>query len=119
MSVADSVHVSDDHDRFFGDPLATTDPEIYRSIQAELKRQQNQIELIASENIVSRAALVYDAFGARLARQHQDANVVCFGERMIGVEVARDCLKQFLQTEFEGGRHAGRVDKLSNPTKTS
>ena len=77
------------------------------------------IAIAANRHPEIRAALVYDAFGARLARQHQDANVVCFGERMIGVEVARDCLKQFLETEFEGGRHAGRVDKLSNPTKTS
>ena len=63
-----------------------------------------------------RAALVHDALGAQMARQHNDANVICFGERLIGAEVARDCLKQFLDTEFEGGRHAGRVDKLSNPT---
>jgi ribose 5-phosphate isomerase B len=77
------------------------------------------ISMAANRHPEIRAALVYDAFGARLARQHQDANVVCFGERMIGVEVARDCLKQFLQTDFEGGRHAGRVDKLSHPTTTN
>ena len=74
------------------------------------------ISMAANRHPEIRAALVYDAFGARLARQHQDANVICFGERMIGAEVARDCLKQFLDTEFEGGRHVGRVDKLSNPT---
>jgi ribose 5-phosphate isomerase B len=63
-----------------------------------------------------RAALVHDALGARLARLHNDANVICFGGRMIGAEVARDCLKVFLETAFEGGRHCRRVDKLSNPT---
>jgi ribose 5-phosphate isomerase B len=63
-----------------------------------------------------RAALVHDALGARLARLHNDANVICFGGRMIGTEVARDCLKVFLETAFEGGRHCRRVDKLSNPT---
>jgi ribose 5-phosphate isomerase B len=62
-----------------------------------------------------RAALVHDALGARLARSHNDANVICFGGRMIGAEVARDCLRVFLDTDFEGGRHAPRVDKLSRP----
>jgi ribose 5-phosphate isomerase B len=62
-----------------------------------------------------RAALVHDALGARLTRQHNDANVICFGGRMIGVEVARDCLKVFLETPFEAGRHARRVQKLSHP----
>ena len=62
-----------------------------------------------------RAALVHDALGARLARQHNDANVICFGGRMIGAEVARDCLRVFLSTEFEGGRHRRRIEKLSNP----
>lgn len=62
-----------------------------------------------------RAALVHDALGARLARQHNDANVICFGGRMIGEDVAGDCLRFFLETEFEGGRHARRIEKLSNP----
>ena len=62
-----------------------------------------------------RAALVHDAIGARLARRHNDANVICFGGRMISAEVARDCLQVFLSTEFEGGHHCRRVEKLSNP----
>lgn len=60
-----------------------------------------------------RAALVHDAFTARLSRQHNDANVIVFGGRAIGSEVAKDCLKIFLGTEFEGGRHAGRIAKFS------
>ncbi|KIL98782.1 Ribose 5-phosphate isomerase B [Paramagnetospirillum magnetotacticum MS-1] len=60
-----------------------------------------------------RAALVHDAFGARMCRQHNDANVLVMGGRTIGPEVARDCLKIFTETEFEGGRHARRVSKLS------
>lgn len=56
-----------------------------------------------------RAALVHDAFGARLSRQHNDANVIVFGGRTIGSEVAKDCLGVFLATTFEGGRHARRV----------
>lgn len=62
-----------------------------------------------------RAALVHDALGARLARQHNDANVICFGGRMIGEDVAGDCLSVFLETNFEGGRHVRRIEKLSNP----
>ena len=63
-----------------------------------------------------RAALVHDALGARLCRQHNNANVLCLGARLIGPDVARDCLDIFLKTEFEGGRHARRVEKLSNPS---
>jgi len=63
-----------------------------------------------------RAALIHDALGARLCRQHNNANVLCFGGRLIGPDVARDCLDIFLKTEFEGGRHARRVEKLSNPS---
>ncbi len=62
-----------------------------------------------------RAALVHDAYGARMSRRHNDANVICFGGRTIGGDVAEDCLEQFLNTEFEGGRHADRVAKLSRP----
>lgn len=64
-----------------------------------------------------RAAPVRDTTDARLARQHNDANVIALGERTTGVEVARDCLRVFLQTEFEGGRHARRVGKLSRPER--
>ncbi|MEQ8664374.1 MAG: ribose 5-phosphate isomerase B [Rhodospirillales bacterium] len=62
-----------------------------------------------------RAAVVDGPTAARLCREHNDANVICFGERMIGVEVARESLRVFLATEFAGGRHAGRVAKLSQP----
>jgi len=62
-----------------------------------------------------RAAVVHDALGARLSRQHNNANVLCMGGRLIGPEVARDCLDIFLSTQFEGGRHARRVEKLSKP----
>lgn len=61
-----------------------------------------------------RAALVHDAFGARMCRQHNDANVLVMGGRTIGPEVARDCLRLFLDTAFEGGRHARRVAKLAD-----
>ena len=62
-----------------------------------------------------RCALVHDALGARMCREHNDANVIAFGDRMIGVATALDAMNVFLNTEFEGGRHARRVEKLSNP----
>lgn len=62
-----------------------------------------------------RAALCSDVTGARLAREHNDANVIAFGERMIGVEVAKEALRVFLQTPFAGDRHIPRVHKLGAP----
>lgn len=60
-----------------------------------------------------RAALVHDGLTARLSRLHNDANVIAMGGRIVGVELAKDCLDVFLKTEFEGGRHARRVAKMS------
>jgi ribose 5-phosphate isomerase B len=60
-----------------------------------------------------RGALVHDALTARLARQHNDANVLVLGGRLLGQELAKDCLKTFFTTPFDGGRHARRVAKLS------
>lgn len=71
------------------------------------------ISIAANRNPAVRAANVTNALTAQLSRQHNDANVVCFGERLVGSEIARDAMKVFLETEFEGGRHANRVDKLS------
>lgn len=71
------------------------------------------ISIAANRNPAVRAALVHDETTARLTRLHNDANVVAFGSRVIGIETARAALKVFLSTEFEGGRHAARVAKLS------
>ncbi len=59
-----------------------------------------------------RAAVCHDISSARLSRQHNDANVLALGGRLVGVATAKDCLKAFLETSFEGGRHEGRVAKL-------
>lgn len=71
------------------------------------------ISIAANRHRHLRAALCHDSVSARLARAHNDANVLALGARLIGVEVAKDCLRVFLNTPFEGGRHAGRVAKLS------
>jgi ribose 5-phosphate isomerase B len=73
------------------------------------------IAMAANRHPHVRAAVVHDTTAARLTRQHNDANVVAFGARLIGTEVARDCLKIFLATEFEGGRHQRRIGKLAVP----
>ncbi len=74
------------------------------------------ISISVNRHPACRCARVSDGLSARLARQHNDANVIAMGARLIGVETAKDCLDQFLSTDFEGGRHAGRVAKLSSPT---
>jgi ribose 5-phosphate isomerase B len=60
-----------------------------------------------------RAALCNDLYTARLARSHNDANVLSIGARIVGVGLAEEILHTFLSTEFEGGRHARRVDQLA------
>ena len=59
-----------------------------------------------------RAATVWDVTSAQLARKHNDANVICFGERLIGVEIAKEALSAFIASTFEGGRHSARVEKI-------
>ena len=61
-----------------------------------------------------RAATVHDMTTARFTRQHNDANVLCLGERVVGSEVAKDILDTFLSTAFEGGRHEARVQKITD-----
>jgi ribose 5-phosphate isomerase B len=59
-----------------------------------------------------RAAVCVDCYSARLTRMHNDANVICFGERVLGAELACELLDFFLNTAFEGGRHLTRVNKI-------
>ncbi len=70
------------------------------------------MSIAANRHAGVRAALCHDGLSARLSRQHNDANVLVLGGRLIGVETARDCLRIFLETPFEGGRHGRRVEKL-------
>lgn len=67
----------------------------------------------------ARCALVSEPVSARLARNHNDANVVALGARLIGIEMAKACVMTFLNAEFDGGRHQRRVDKLTNPRSPS
>ena len=69
---------------------------------------------IAANRIAGvRAAVCHDVTSAKLAREHNDANVMALGVRLIGPEVAMDCLDAFMTTEFSGGvRHVRRIEKL-------
>jgi ribose 5-phosphate isomerase B len=70
------------------------------------------ISIAANRHAHIRCALVHDVTGARLCRQHNDANVLALGGRMIGDAVAKQCVEAFLGTAFDGGRHQKRIDKL-------
>lgn len=73
------------------------------------------ISMAVNRNPHCRCALVSESLSAKLAREHNDANVIAMGARLIGIETAKDCLDQFLKTEFGGDRHQRRVNKLSEP----
>ncbi|WP_239805957.1 ribose 5-phosphate isomerase B [Croceicoccus hydrothermalis] len=74
------------------------------------------ISMAVNRNAACRCALVSEPLSAALAREHNDANCIAMGARLTGPDMAKACLDAFLSTEFGGGRHAGRVDKLSNPS---
>ncbi len=74
------------------------------------------ISMSANRNPAVRCALVSEPLSARLCREHNDANIIAMGARLIGPDMAKACIEAFLETEFAGGRHQRRVDKLSNPS---
>ena len=73
------------------------------------------IMIAANRNPAVRCALVAEPLSASLARSHNDANAIAMGARLIGPEMARACVAAFLSTDFLGGRHCARVDKLKDP----
>jgi ribose 5-phosphate isomerase B len=72
------------------------------------------VAIAANRNPACRCAQIDEPYSARLAREHNDANAIALGERLIGVEMAKACVEAFLKTEFAGGRHQRRVDQLSH-----
>jgi ribose 5-phosphate isomerase B len=66
-----------------------------------------------------RCARVDDPLSAQLAREHNDANVLALGGRLIGTDMAKACAMAFLETDFAGGRHQRRVDQLSQELQDS
>ncbi len=71
------------------------------------------ISIAVNRNPKCRCARVDDPLSARLAREHNDANVLALGARLIGPDMARACVAAFLDTDFAGGRHQRRVEMLS------
>ena len=72
------------------------------------------ISIAVNRNPACRCARVDDPLSAQLAREHNDANVLAFGGRLIGPDMAKACVLAFLGTDFSGGRHQRRVDQLSH-----
>jgi ribose 5-phosphate isomerase B len=72
------------------------------------------ISIAVNREPACRCARVDDPLSARLAREHNDANVLAMGARLIGHDMARECVTAFLGTDFAGGRHQRRVDQLSH-----
>ena len=70
------------------------------------------ISIAANKVAGIRAALCHDAYTASATRAHNDANILCFGERVVGKGVIESMIDAFCNTEFEGGRHSGRVAKI-------
>lgn len=108
-------------------PAAATEsvdyPDVAAAVCARVRDEPGSIGLLvcgtgqgmamaANKQRGIRAAVVLDPFSAAMAREHNDANVLCLGARVVGVELAKVLLKAFLDARFAGGRHARRVDKL-------
>ena len=77
------------------------------------------ISIAINREPACRCARVDDPLSAQLAREHNDANVLAFGARLIGGDMARACVLAFLDTQFAGGRHQRRVDMMSNALQES
>ena len=75
------------------------------------------VAIAANRNPACRCAQVAEPLSASLARQHNDANAIALGARLIGIEMAKACVTAFLTSDFLGGRHQRRVDQLANPSE--
>ncbi len=73
----------------------------------------NGINMSANKHKDIRSALCWSAEIASLARQHNNANIIALPARFISEDIARDCVKAFLEAQFEGGRHQNRVEKIN------
>ena len=75
------------------------------------------VAIATNRNPACRCAQVAEPLSASLARQHNDANAIALGARLIGIEMAKACVTAFLTSDFLGGRHQRRVDQLANPSE--
>jgi ribose 5-phosphate isomerase B len=77
------------------------------------------ISIAVNRNLECRCARVDEPLSAQLAREHNNANVLALGARLVGTDMAKACVAAFLDTEFAGGRHQRRVDQLSQELQDS
>jgi ribose 5-phosphate isomerase B len=103
----------------FGYALARTVEERGADFGVALCGSGVGISIAVNRNPAARCALVSEPYSAKLARRHNDANIIAMGARLIGEDMAKSCLHAFLETEFEGGRHQKRIAKLSQFAKES
>ncbi|MGE3692429.1 MAG: ribose 5-phosphate isomerase B [Novosphingobium sp.] len=73
------------------------------------------ISIAVNRNPAVRCGVVSEPLSAKLTREHNDANIIAMGARMIGLDMAKACVEAFLATPFGGDRHVRRVDKLTHP----
>lgn len=71
------------------------------------------MSIAANRHREIRAALCHESYTARMSREHNNANVLCLGERVLGIEIALDIVRVWVSTAFAGGRHQRRIDKMS------
>jgi ribose 5-phosphate isomerase B len=124
-AMATATAASNAFESFFETTLADADPEIFGARLAEhLAAGQSDrgialcgsgigISIAVNRNPRVRCALVSEPLSAQLAREHNDANAIALGARLVGLDMAKACVTAFLETPFAGGRHQRRVDKLS------
>ncbi len=118
------IELGVDYTDYGADDLSTVDyPDYVRPVTNAVKQQEvdrgilicgTGIGMSIAANKVNgiRAALVGDCYSAKVTRQHNDSNVLCLGGRTTGLHVALDIVRIWLESEYEGGRHAKRVDKI-------
>lgn len=106
---ADSVDYPD-----FAHPLANAVAEGKADFGILICGSGNGVSMTANKHKDIRAALCWETELAELARQHNNANVLCIPARFMSLENAREMLNAFLSTDFEGGRHERRVEKIAN-----
>lgn len=76
------------------------------------------ISLAANKVEGIRACVCSEPYSARLSKQHNNTNIICFGARVVGIEIAKMIVDEWLRTEFEGGRHQTRVDMITEIEQT-
>ncbi|MBD1423489.1 ribose 5-phosphate isomerase B [Sphingobacterium chuzhouense] len=107
-ATADSVDYPD-----FAHPVATSIENGQNELGILICGSANGVAITANKHQGVRAAIAWQNEISALARQHNDANIVCVPARFVDLELAKKIVKTFLTTDFEGGRHGTRVNKIA------